>query len=289
MPAPHSFRPYSEPRFVSCGGKPAVSVQHTPRQNHLLAALPLDDYERLLPDLEPVPLPLGWTIHAAGVREKYVYFVTSGLVSRVCVAENGGSAECADTGCEGMIGVSVFLGGESTPCQAEVLSAGQAYRVRADRLKEVFERGGPTRRLLLRYTQLLIAQTGQTAACNRHHTMEQQLCRLILSSLDRLPSNELMMTHDRIAHVLGVRREGITEAAVKLQKAGLIRYSRGHITVLDRLGLEARACECYAVSRRERDRLVHECRQAGECAERASAESPGQTGLGVIHAGAATF
>jgi CRP-like cAMP-binding protein len=274
---------------VSCGGKPAVSVQHTPRQNHLLAALPLDDYEHLLPDLEPVPLPPGWTIHAAGVREKYVYFVTSGFVSRVCVAENGSSTECAGTGNEGVIGVAVFLGGESTPCQAEVLTVGHAYRARADLLKNEFQHSAPLRHLLLRYTWAMMAQAGQIAACNRHHTLEQRLCRWILSSLDRLSSSELALTQERIAHVLGSRREGITEAAVKLQKAGLIRYCRGHIAVLDRPRLEARACECYAVTRRENDRLLHDRRPAGECAERAGAEgalSLGHTGRAVFHAGA---
>jgi CRP-like cAMP-binding protein len=262
MSARDSFRPRPETRFASRDRKRAVSAEQTPRQNHLLAALPLEDYERLLPDLEPVPLPLGWTVHGAGDREKYLYFLTAGIVSRFCVTENGVLAESALTGSEGVIGVASFLGGEGTPCQAVVLSAGHAYRVGADRLKNEFEHGGPLAHLLLCYTQALITQTGQTAVCNRHHSLEQQLCRWILSSLDRLPSDELTMTQETIADMLGVRRESVTEAAGKLQKAGLIHYSRGHIAVLDRPQLEAQACECYAVVKREYDRLLPECRQA---------------------------
>src|SRR5450830_799961 len=252
----HSFPPYPETRVASRDGKRAVSAGHTPRQNHLLAALPLEDYERLLPDLELVPLPLGWTVHRAGDREKYLYFLTAGIVSRFYVMQNGASAEFAVTGSKGVIGVASFLGGESTPNQAVVLNPGYAYRLRADVVKNEFEHDGPLRRLLLRYTQALIAQIAQTAVCNRHHSLEQQLCRLILSNLDRLPSNELTMTQELIAHMLGVRREGVTEAAGKLQQAGLIHYSRGHITVLDRPRLEAQVCECYAVVKREYDRLL---------------------------------
>ena len=252
----HSFRPYLETRFASGAGKHAVSAPHTPRQNHLLAALPPDDYERLLPDLESVRLPLGWTVHSAGDREDYLYFITAGIVSRFYVTESGASAEFAVTGSEGVSGVASFLGGESTPSQAVVLSAGYAYRLAADLLKNEFEHNSPLPRLLLRYTQALIAQTGQSAVCNRHHSLDQRLCRLILSSLDRLPSNELTMTQELIANLLGVRREGVTEAARKLQKAGLIHYSRGHIAVLDRARLEAQVCECYAVVRREYVRLL---------------------------------
>jgi CRP-like cAMP-binding protein len=252
----HSFRPYPETRFAFRDRMYGMSAQHTPRQNHLLAALSLVDYERLLPDLELVPLPLGWTIHGAGDREKYLYFLTTGIVSRFYVTANGASAEFAVTGSEGVIGVASFLGGESTPSQAVVLSAGFAYRLRADLLKDEFEHNGPLLQLLLRYTQALIAQAGQIAVCNRHHSLKQQLCRWILSCLDRLPSNELTMTHDLIASMLGVRREGITDAAGKLQKAGLIHTSRGHIAVLDRPQLEAQACECYAVVKREYDRLL---------------------------------
>jgi CRP-like cAMP-binding protein len=252
----HSFRPYRATRFASKDTEPAISAQHTPRQNHLLAALPLEDYEHLLPHLEPFPLPLGWTIHGAGDRENYLYFLTAGIVSRCYVTENGASAEIAVTGSEGVIGVASFLGGESTLSRAVVLSAGYAYRLGADLLKNEFEHEGPLARLLLRYTQALIVQTGQTAVCNRHHSVEQQLCRWILSSLDRLPSNELTMTHELLASMLGVRRERVTEAAGKLQKAGLIHCSRGHIAVLDRPQLEARACKCYAVVKREYDRLL---------------------------------
>src|ERR1035437_8867366 len=235
----HSFPPYPETHFASKDRERAVSAQHAPRQNRLLAALPLEDYERLLPDLEPVPLPLGWTVHRAGDREKYLYFLTAGIVSRFYVTQNGASAEIAVTGSEGVIGVASFLGGESTPSQAVVLSAGYAYRLGADLVKNEFEHDGPLSHLLLRYTQALIAHTAQIAVCNRHHSLEQQLCRWILSRLDRLPSNELTMTQELIADMLGVRREGVTEAAGKLQKAGLIHNSRGHIAVLDRRRLEA--------------------------------------------------
>lgn len=256
MSGQYSFRPYPQTRFASRGRKRALSERHAPSQNHLLAALPSKDYEHLLSDLEPVPLPLGWIVHRAGDREKYLYFLTDGIVSRFCVTENGASAGCAVIGSEGVIGVASFLGGESTPCQAVVLGAGYAYRLRADLLKNEFERSGPLTRLLLRYTQALIAQTGQLAACNRHHSLEQQLCRWILSSLDRLSSNELTMTQELIADMLGVRRESVTEAAGNLQKAGLIHYSRGHIAVLDRPKLEAQVCECYEAVKREYGRLL---------------------------------
>ena len=256
MSARDLFQPYPEKRFAFRGGKRALFVQHTPRQNQLLAALPLEDYARLLPALQPVPLPVGWTVHGAGEREKYLYFPTAGIVSRFYVMEDGASAHFALTGSEGAIGVASFLSGESTPSQAVVLSAGHAYRLGAHLLKAEFEHDGVLPQLLLRYIQALIAQTGQVAVCNRHHSLEQQLCRWILSSLDRLPSNELTMTQDLIAEMLGVRRESVTDAAGKLQKAGLIQYSRGHIAVLDRAGLEAQVCECYAVVKREYDRLL---------------------------------
>jgi CRP-like cAMP-binding protein len=210
---------------------------------------------RLLPNLEPVPLPLGWTVHSAGEREKYVYFLTAGIVSRIYVMENGASARLAVTGSEGVIGVASFLGGESTSSQAVVLSAGYAYRLRAGLVKNEFEHDGPLSHLLLRYMQALLCQTGQIAVCNRYHTVEQQLCRWLLLSLDRLPGNDVSMTQELIANMLGVRREGVTEAAGKLQKAGLIHYRRGHIAVLDRPRLEAQACECYAVVKREYDYL----------------------------------
>ena len=251
-----SFQPYPQTCFASRNGKRGLFAQHTPRQNQLLAALPLEDYARLLPALQPVPLPVGWTVHNAGDREKYLYFITAGIVSRFYVMEDGASAHFALTGSEGAIGVASFLSGESTPSQAVVLSAGHAYRLGAHLLKNEFEHDGLLPQLLLRYIQALIAQTGQVAVCNRHHSLEQQLCRWILSSLDRLPSNELTMTQDLISDMLGVRRESVTDAAGKLQKAGLIRYSRGHIVVLDRPRLEAQVCECYAVVKREYDRLL---------------------------------
>ncbi len=257
-----SCRPFPEARFASRDRKRVVSAPQTPRENHLLAALPLKDYERVPPYLEPVPLPLGWIVHRAGDREKYLYFLTAGIVSRFYVTGNGASAEFAVTGREGVIGVASFLGGESTPSQAVALSPGYAYRLAAELLKSEFERDGPLPRLLLRYTQALIAQTGQIAVCNRHHSLEQRFCRWILSCLDRLPSNELTMTQELIADMLGVRRESITEAAGELQEAGLIHCRRGHIAVLDRRQLEAQVCECYAVVKREYGRLLSGHRQA---------------------------
>jgi CRP-like cAMP-binding protein len=199
---------------------------------------------------------MGWSIHGAGDREKYLYFLTAGIVSKLYVMENGAPAGFALTGWEGVIGVASFLGGESTPSEAVVLSAGYAYRLEADLLKRESEHDGLLPHLLLRYVQALITQTGQIAVCNRHHSLDQQLCRWILSCLDRLSSNELTMTQRLIADILGVRREGVAEAAGKLQKAGLIHYSRGHIAVLDRPELEAQVCECYAVVKHEYDRLL---------------------------------
>jgi len=255
MSARPSFLPNLERRFAFRDGKHAVSAQHTPRQNRLLAALPTEDYERLLPDLEPVPLPLGWTLHGAGEQQRGLYFLTAGIVSRLYVTQNGASAAFAVAGNEGVIGVASFLGGESTPSQAVVLSAGYAFRLEADLLRSEFEYDGPLLHLLLRYTHALLAQTGQIAVCNRHHSLEQQLCRWILCCLDRLPSNELAMTQELIAAMLGVRREGVTEAAGKLQSAGLIHYHRGQIAVLDRPRLQARTCECYTVVKRQYDSL----------------------------------
>jgi len=233
-----------------------VSSPDTPRRNQLLAALPREEYERLLPHLRPVPLPLGRTLYGTGVREEYLYFLTAGIVSRFYVTSSGASAGSAVTGSEGVIGVATFLGGESTPSHAVVRSAGHAYRLGMHQLKSELGRCGPLLHLLLRYTQALMTQTMQTAACNRHHTLQQRLCRLILTSLDRLPSNELTMTQELAADMLGVRREGVTEAAGKLHKAGLVHCDRGHIAVLDRPRLEAQACECYAVVKREYDRLL---------------------------------
>jgi CRP-like cAMP-binding protein len=260
MVGPHSLRPSPEPHFAVGDRKHFVPAQ--PRQNHLLASLPLQDYDRLLPDLEPFPLPLGWAVHDAGDRETYLYFLTSGIVSRFNVTESGASAEFAVTGNEGVIGIATFLGGDSTPSQAVVLSAGCSYRLRADRLQHEFEHDGPLPRLLLRYTQALIAQIGLISACKRHHTLEQRFCRWILSCLDRLPTNEMVLTQELIADMLGVRREGVTEAAGRLQKAGLIHCSRGRIVVLDRPQLEARVCECYAVLKRECNGLLADYRQA---------------------------
>ena len=233
-----------------------MSTLHTPRQNHLLAALPTAEYERLLPHLELIPLPLGWAVYEAGAHQGYVYFPTTCIVSLLYVMEDGASAEIAVTGNDGLVGIALFMGGETTPSRAVVQSAGYGYRLMAAVLKREFERGGPLQNLLLRYTQALITQMAQTAVCNRHHAVEQQLCRWLLLSLDRLSSNELIMTQELIANMLGVRREGVTEAAGKLQKAGLIHYSRGRITVLDRPKLEARVCECYAVVKKETDRLL---------------------------------
>ena len=227
-----------------------------PTKNHLLAALPAADLERLLPHLEPVALPLGCSVYESGGRMEYVFFPTEGIVSLLYVMENGASAEIAITGNDGLVGISLFMGGETTPSRAIVQSAGQAYRLPAKLLKQEFERGGELQHLLLRYTQALITQMAQTAVCNRHHTVEQQLCRWLLLSLDRLPASELAMTQELIANMLGVRREGVTEAAGHLQAAGLIHYQRGRITVLDRAKLEQRVCECYAVVKRETDRLL---------------------------------
>jgi CRP-like cAMP-binding protein len=229
---------------------------HTPKQNHLLAALPAADYERLLPDLEQVPLELGWALYESGSQQEYVYFPTTSIVSLLYVMHDSSSAEIAVVGNDGVVGIALFMGGESTPSRAVVQSAGYAYRLKGSLLKGEFERGGRLQHILLRYTQALITQMAQTAVCNRHHALEQQLCRWLLLSLDRLPSNELIMTQTLIANMLGVRREGVTEAAGRLQAAGLIHYSRGKITVLDRPMLEARVCECYAVVKQESDRLL---------------------------------
>lgn len=235
--------------------KPELSGEHSPRQNHLLAALPAADYARLLPDLELIPMPLGRAVYESGGTQGYAHFPTTGIVSLLYVLEDGACAEIAVTGFDGLVGIALFLGGDSTPNRAVVQSAGFGYRLRASVLKREFNLNGEFTRLMLRYTQALFTQMAQTAVCNRRHGLEQQLCRCLLMSLDRLPTNELAMTHDMIANKLGVRREGVTEAAGVLQRAGIIRYSRGHITVLDRPKLEQRVCECYAVVKREMDRL----------------------------------
>jgi len=226
-----------------------------PRGNQLLAALPEAEYQRWLPHLEPLDMPLGQVLYESGATLAHVYFPTSSIVSLLYVMENGASAEIAVVGYEGLVGVSLFMGGESTPSRAVVQSAGKGFRLPSRFLKEDFNRA-PVLHLLLRYTQALITQMSQTAVCNRHHSLDQQLCRWLLLSLDRLHGNELVMTQELIANMLGVRREGVTEGALKLQKAGLITYSRGRIQVVDRPGLEKRTCECYAVVKKEYDRLL---------------------------------
>jgi len=229
--------------------------QQSSAGNRLLAALPAGDFARLEPHLELVALPLGWAVYESGAVQGHVYFPTSAIVSLLYLLENGASAEIAVVGNDGVVGIALFMGGETTPSRAVVQSAGEGYRLAARVLKQEFDRGGALQHMLLRYTQALITQMAQTAVCNRHHSVDQQLCRWLLLSLDRLASNELVMTQELIANMLGVRREGVTVAAGSLQAAGVIRYSRGRITVLDRPKLEARACECYEVVRRETDRL----------------------------------
>jgi CRP-like cAMP-binding protein len=234
---------------------------HGARRNHLLGALPARTFAQLLRHLEPVSMSRGQVLHESGVPMSHVYVPTTAIVSLLYVMEDGASAEIAVVGNEGLVGVSLFMGGDTMPSQAVVQSAGTAYRLPAPLLMQEFHRAGGRRtgalqHLLLRYTQTLLTQMAQTAACNRHHSLDQQLCRRLLLGLDRLPSNELAMTQELIANMLGVRREGVTVAAGHLQKAGLIEYCRGHIRVLDRRGLEARVCECYAVVRRESDRLL---------------------------------
>jgi len=233
-----------------------MSLPHSPNQNHLLAALPAAEFERLASHLELVPMLLGDTLYEPGGQLSHVYFPTTAIVSLLYVMESGVSAEIAGVGNEGVLGISLFMGGDTTPSSAVVQTGGHGYRLQARLLKEEFNRAGLMQRLLLRYTQALVTQMFQTAACNRHHSIEQQLCRWLLLSLDRLPTNELVMTQELVANALGVRREGITEAAGKLQRAGVIRYRRGHISVLERSGLEAGACECYAVVKKEIGRLL---------------------------------
>jgi CRP-like cAMP-binding protein len=225
-------------------------------RNHILHALPQPERERLYPHLQLVPMPLGRVVYESGARLRHIYFPVDCIVSLLYVLKNGASAEIAVVGKEGAVGVSLFMGGESTPSRAVVQSAGSAYRLTRARLKQEFERHGLLLSVLLRYTQSLITQMAQTAVCNRHHALDQQLCRWLLLSLDRLESNELKMTQELIANMLGVRREGVTEAAGRLQKLGVIRYSRGKIVVLDRPLLEKLSCECYGVVKKESDRLL---------------------------------
>ncbi|MGE5651158.1 Crp/Fnr family transcriptional regulator [Noviherbaspirillum sp. UKPF54] len=230
--------------------------EHYPQQNRLLAALSPAEFARLSPQLELVPIHLDDVLYESGSRMAHAYFPTTSIISLLHIMEDGASTGIAVVGNEGILGISLFMGGETTPSRAVVQSSGYGYRLKAQLLKDEFNRAGPMLHLLLRYTQALITQIAQTAVCNRHHSIEQQLCRWLLLILDRLSSNELRMTQELIANMLGVRREGVTEAAGKLQAAGLIHYSRGHITVIDRKGVEALACECYAVVKKEFDRLL---------------------------------
>lgn len=234
----------------------AMDVATDPRSNDLLAALPEEEFEHLLPSLEPVKMNLGEVLYESGKKQAYVYFPTDSIVSLVYVMENGSSAEVAIAGHEGLVGVSLFMGGDTTPSRALVQSAGYGFRVRGSRLRKEFDRGVALRQLLLRYTQALLTQMAQTAVCNRHHSVDQQLCRWLLMSIDRLASNRLVMTQELIANMLGVRREGVTEAAGKLLVAGVIHYQRGRIEVIDRPKLERMACECYEVVRKEYERLL---------------------------------
>lgn len=239
-----------------------------PDRNHLLAALPQPERERVYPHLELVPMPLGKVLYESGDVMGHVYFPTDSIVSLLYVMADGASAEISVVGNDGLIGVALFMGGETTPSRAVVQSAGSAYRLAGQQLKNEFHRNGEMQLLLLRYTQALLTQMAQTAVCNRHHSVDQQLCRWLLLSLDRLPSNQLIMTQELIANMLGVRREGVTEAAGKLQKQKVIRYARGRITVLDRPLLEQLCCECYAVVKRETDRLLPNLRRRRDLAAR---------------------
>jgi CRP-like cAMP-binding protein len=237
---------------------------HSPNQNHLLAALPAADFARLAGHLELAPMPLGEVLYEPGQQLQHAYFPTTCIVSMQYVMESGASAESAGVGNEGVVGISLFMGGNTTPSSAVVQTAGHAYRLGRRLLEKEFKGAGLLQRLLLRYTQALIAQISQTAVCNRHHSVEQQLCRWLLVTLDRIPSGQFVMTQELVASMLGVRREGITEAAGKLQHAGVIRYRRGQIAVLQRAGLESRACECYAVVKKELSRLLSDVRYRQE-------------------------
>jgi CRP-like cAMP-binding protein len=233
-----------------------MTSSRDPLENQLLAALPEMELQRWLPELEFVELHLGDVLYESGSTLAHVYFPVTAIISLLYVMESGASAEIAVVGNEGILGISLFMGGGSTPSRAVVQSAGHGFRLSAKLMKTEFDRAGPVLHLLLRYTQALITQMSQTAVCNRHHSLDQQLCRWLLLSLDRLQGSELVMTQELIANMLGVRREGVTEAALKLQKAGVITYARGHITVLDRAKLEELSCECYEVVKKEYDRLL---------------------------------
>lgn len=233
-----------------------MKLPSNPLANDLLASLPEAEWQRWQPQLERVELKLGQVLYESGTTMHHVYFPTNAIVSLLYVMEDGASAEIAVVGHEGVVGISIFMGGGSTPSRAVVQSAGWGFRLRAAVIKEEFARSMPVLHLLLRYTQALITQMAQTAVCNRHHSLDQQLCRWLLLSMDRLKGTELVMTQELIANMLGVRREGVTEAALRLQKAGLISYARGHIQILNRPGLEQRTCECYSVVKQEYDRLL---------------------------------
>jgi CRP-like cAMP-binding protein len=237
-----------------------MPLQHSPNQNHLLAALPAEEFARFAPHLELVPMLLGEALYEPGGKLQHVYFPTTAVVSLLYILESGLSAEIAGVGNEGILGISLFMGGDSTPSSAVVQTAGHGYRLSGKVLKAEFNRAGLVQRILLRYTQALVTQMFQTAACNRHHSIEQQLCRWLLLTLDRLPTNEMVMTQELVANALGVRREGITEAAGNLQRAGIISYRRGHISVIARTELEAGSCECYAVVKKEIGRLLSDAR-----------------------------
>ncbi len=243
---------------------------HAPNQNHLLAALPAEIFERLSPALELIAMPLGEVLYESGGQLQHVYFPTTAIVSLHYVMEDGATAEIAGVGNEGVLGISLFMGGNTTPSRATVQTGGHGYRLRGQLMMEEFNRAGPMMRLMLRYTQALMTQMSQTAVCNRHHSVEQQLCRWLLLTVDRLPTNELTITQELIASMLGVRREGITEAAGNLQREGLISYRRGHITVLDRTGLGSHACECYGVVKKEFHRLLSDTGVGGRQAKAAS-------------------
>jgi CRP-like cAMP-binding protein len=236
--------------------KPRSALRSNPKENRLLASIPDEDYQALVSHLERMPMPLGMAVYESGGEQGFVYFPTDSIVSLLYVLANGASTEIAVTGNEGLVGISLFMGGETTPSRAIVQSAGGGYRVRGAVLRKLFESSGEVQHLLLRFTQALITQMTQTAVCNRHHAVHQQLCRWLLLMLDRLSSNEVVMTQELIANMLGVRREGVTEAAGKLQADGLIEYSRGRIRVLDRPRLESSVCECYAVVKKEYNRLL---------------------------------
>ena len=237
-----------------------MNLSSKPTQNHLLAALPAAEFERLAAHLEPVVMPLGEMLYEPGAQLQHAYFPASAIVSLHYVMESGASASVAAVGNEGIVGVSLYMGGDTTPSSAVVQTAGDAYRLARRLLKQEFERSGPTQRLLLRYTQALMTQMSQTAVCNRHHSVEQQLCRWLLVTLDRLPSDNIVMTQEMVAGMLGVRRESITEATGRLQQAGVVQVRRGHLTVLERAGLETRVCECYAVVKSEFGRLLADVR-----------------------------